>query len=81
MTPSKKWSCPQVFIFAIFWKSVAFCEKIVRLKNIQFLVSRKKGYIHFRRRTTTSLQKGFGPQKRFFAFISENTAFFEKVVE
>ncbi len=58
-----------------------FFEKIVGWNNIQNLISHKKGYIHFRRQTLTSLQKRRGPQKWFFVIFSENTAFFEKTVK
>ncbi len=46
MTPSpKKWSCPAKIFFTIFSENIAFIEKIVRWKNIQNLISHKKGYI------------------------------------
>ncbi len=51
---------PKTF-FPIFFKNVAFFGKIVKWKNIQNLISDKKGYIHFRRRTSPSHEKRLGP--------------------
>ncbi len=50
------------------------------MKNIQYLISHKKGYVHFCRQTPTSIQKKLGPQKRFSAVFSENTAFLKKLL-
>ncbi len=69
-----KW--PRLLIFFVtFWENIAFFEKIVRRKNIQNLISHKKGYIHFPRQTLPSHQNKPGPQKLFFAVFSENTAY------
>ncbi len=59
---------PQKFLFVIFFENVAFLEKNVKWKNIQNLVSHKKGYIHFRCQTSPSLQKGFGLRNGFSPF-------------
>ncbi len=82
MNPSpEKWSCAQNNFFPYFLQECWFFENIVKLKNIQYLIFHKKGYIHFRRRTLPSLQKRLGPQKQFFVVFSENTAFFEKTAK
>ncbi len=71
---------PEIFspIFSI---NIAFFEKIVKWKNIQNLISDKKGYLQFRRRTLPSLQKRLALQKRFLQFSEKITAFFEKTVK
>ncbi len=62
--------------FRHFLGKFCFLRKNCSIKNIQNLISNEKGYIHFRRQTPPSLQKGIGPQKQFLTVFSENTAFF-----
>ncbi len=70
---------PKKFFLPFSRKMLIFFEKIVRLKNIQNLISHKKGYIDFRRQTRPFLQKGLVPHKISFSLsFSENTTFFEK---
>ncbi len=45
--PKKLSNAPQNQFFSIFSKNTAFIKKIVEHKNIQHLISDKKGYIHF----------------------------------
>ncbi len=66
--------------FPIFSKNVAYFEKIVKLKNIQNLFSHKKGYIHFRRRTSPALQKRLGPQKLGWLFSQKIQPFLKKLL-
>ncbi len=72
---------PPKFFFTIFSKNVAFFEKIVERKIFKTSFPIKKNNIRFRCQTAPSLQKRLGPQKWFFAILSENTARLEKPVE
>ncbi len=72
---------PQKFYSAIFSKNVPFFEKIVKWRNIQYLISHKQRYINFRRQTPPSPQKRLGPQKRFFPFSQKITDFLKKTVK
>ncbi len=81
MTTSKKYGhVPQKILPPIFSKNVAFFEKIVRWKNIQNLISHKKGTINFCCQTPPPLQKRLSRQKRFFTILSENTSFLKKLL-
>ncbi len=66
--------------FASFSENVVFFEKIVKWKNIQNLISHKKGYIHFHHQTPPPFQKRLSPQIGLSSIFSENTAFLKKLL-
>ncbi len=61
----------------IFFKNVAFLGKIVKWKNIQNLISNKKGYIYL----PLPFKRDMGSKNYSVAIFSENTAFFEKTAK
>ncbi len=70
---------PQNF-FPHFLQKCYFFRKNCQMKNIQYLISHKKRYIHFRRQTPPSLQKRLQPQKRFFPLSQKIQPFLKKLL-
>ncbi len=59
-------------------KMLLFSKKLLKWKNIENLISHKRGFNHFRRQMSHSPQKRLRPQKRFFTVFLEKYSFFWK---
>ncbi len=68
--------------FSLFSRKILlFSKTLLDEKIFKTLFPMKKGCIHLRRQTLTSLQKGLDPQKQFVALLSRTTTFLKKTVK